>query len=80
MIKTLLVGERQRLLSYVSMISGAIIGADRSISDRCFVESVAITGDLVAIKKVSLWRGGIIIDSILIGPWVPFFNDLKPKS
>lgn len=80
-IKTLQIGERSRIWSYVNIMSGAIIGADCNICDRCFVESGAIVGNRVTIKTgVSLWLGVVIMDDVFIGPGVSFCNDSYPRS
>jgi acetyltransferase-like isoleucine patch superfamily enzyme len=75
------IGDGTRIWAFVNILSGARIGRDCNICDRCFVENDVVLGDRVTVKcGVSLYDGLAVENDVFVGPDVVFANDPRPRS
>lgn len=75
------IGEGTRLWAFVNVQSGAVVGKNCNICDRCFVEKGAVVGDNVTVKNgVSVFEGVVLEDGVFVGPNATFVNDRHPRS
>jgi acetyltransferase-like isoleucine patch superfamily enzyme len=75
------IGDGTRIWAFVNILSGARIGRDCNICDRCFIENDVVLGDRVTVKcGVSLYDGLSLENDVFVGPDVTFSNDPRPRS
>ena len=80
-VKATHIGDGTRIWQFVTVLAGAVIGADVNICAHCFIEDDVIIGNRVTVKSgVYLWNGARIGDDVFIGPNVTFTNDKFPRS
>jgi len=80
-VSTSHIGARTRVWQFVSVLNGAIIGADCNICANVLIEGGAIVGDRVTVKSgVQVWENVSLEDDTFVGPNVTFTNDPFPRS
>lgn len=80
-VKACDIGEGTKIWQCVTVLPGAVIGADVNVCAHCLIEDDVVIGDRVTIKSgVYLWNGVRLEDDVFIGPNVTFTNDKYPRS
>lgn len=75
------IGQGTRIWAFVHVMAGAVIGANCSIGDHCYIEGGTHVGDNVTVKNGNMiWEGVTLEDGVFVGPHVFFTNDLYPRS
>ena len=75
------VGEECRILHFVHVCSGAVIGSNTSLGQGVFVGGKAIIGKNCKIQNnVSVYDGVVLEDDVFVGPSAVFTNVYNPRS
>ena len=73
------IGDGTKIWHNSHIMSGAVIGADCSIGQNCFVAGVMGKGCKLQ-NNVNLYKGVELEDYVFCGPSMTFTNDLNPRA
>ncbi len=76
-----IIGEGTNIWHYAHVRSSAIIGRNCVIGKDVYIDVDVTIGDRCKIENgVSVFKGVLLEDDILVGPNVSFTNDLTPRA
>jgi UDP-2-acetamido-3-amino-2,3-dideoxy-glucuronate N-acetyltransferase len=75
------IGARTRIWHFCHVMSGAVIGADSSFGQGCYVAGSVRVGERVKVQNnVSLYDGVTLDDEVFVGPSAVFTNVENPRA